>query len=345
MILDRRAFLKQAAQVSALATTAISAAGMTQNATAGCGGMISPPATGSIADLLRIDPLTLEYKVGSRCCWYCTDRIVSHYQPVALIEVMRGGGDSVVSDAGFKSPYLATHVDTRNFLTHDVRIWELTDGIIDPAMAFQGCKLCGIDAAKRRGTLNNLTSSTSCGDAGSLFTAMQDMMSSILPSCFPKLVYDTSLDITWRLGCNDVGFRNQITDDICRSGGGNSLIGSLLGKEDDCIGEWAAMKPRQMAIVRNDPRLSSAITAVRAVSLARSYGLFKFDNTVAKCRIQPVYPVAGTGHNPGSDEATEQVFCNEVNDDGRYAYVWWVPVTCCKSITAIKGLCLPEICL
>ncbi|MDF5937105.1 hypothetical protein P4126_31805 [Pseudomonas aeruginosa] len=45
----------------------------------------------SIATLLFIDPITLEYKIFGPCCHFCPDHlIVSHYQPVALVEVIKG---------------------------------------------------------------------------------------------------------------------------------------------------------------------------------------------------------------------------------------------------------------
>jgi len=63
-------------------------------------GVVSPPAramSANIAQLLSIDPVTLEYKVFSPCCYFCQDYlVVSHYQPVVLCEVIKGGGDTAL---------------------------------------------------------------------------------------------------------------------------------------------------------------------------------------------------------------------------------------------------------
>ena len=49
-----------------------------------------------VASLLSMDPLSLEYKVLGKCCKLCfTTRIVQHYQPIYMIEAIRGPGDSI----------------------------------------------------------------------------------------------------------------------------------------------------------------------------------------------------------------------------------------------------------
>nr|WP_207106255.1 twin-arginine translocation signal domain-containing protein [Pseudomonas aeruginosa] len=79
MEVSRRRFVKMSAAASAAA--AIGFGVKTQEAAA---------MSASIATLLFIDPITLEYKIFGPCCHFCPDHlIVSHYQPVALVEVIK----------------------------------------------------------------------------------------------------------------------------------------------------------------------------------------------------------------------------------------------------------------
>ncbi|EOS8793614.1 twin-arginine translocation signal domain-containing protein, partial [Pseudomonas aeruginosa] len=135
MEVSRRRFVKMSAAASAAA--AIGFGVKTQEAAA---------MSASIATLLFIDPITLEYKIFGPCCHFCPDHlIVSHYQPVALVEVIKGGGDTVLGQP-IGGP-LSVGTDNNDYTSMAVRIWQLPDWAIDIAMGYQSCKLCGVDAA------------------------------------------------------------------------------------------------------------------------------------------------------------------------------------------------------
>jgi hypothetical protein len=77
----------------------------------------------SLATLIVIDPVTLSYMIYGPCCHFCPDKlIVSHYQPVALCEVIKGGGDSALGPFG---GLLSVGTDNNDYTSFHVRIWQL----------------------------------------------------------------------------------------------------------------------------------------------------------------------------------------------------------------------------
>ncbi len=300
------------------------------------------------ASLLSIDSQTLEYKVFSPCCYYCPDYlIVNHYQPVILIEAIRGGSDSVVSGEGSESSSESGMVvHTKHLKNFAVKIWEIPDWAIDMAMAFQSCKLCGKDSApKSTQSSDSSFLSTFCSADGLMSSALT-AINDALPDCFPKLLYDSSLDTDWRTGCTDLA---KMTDALkgmtCSTNGAalKSIASSAFGEDDYCIGEWGPLYPRQMAWKMEDPRLAAAIAATRALSLAGEKDYIDYSTDLEMGKLQLTFPEAKVGYPPGSEEGRDEIEDTDSSENGVYSFVWWLPVTCCKEYSEIMGLCTPNL--
>lgn len=328
MVLSRRKFIKLSAAASAAAAVGL--------------GVKSPKAMAfdtSIVQLISIDPATLEYMVYGPCCYWCTDYlIVTHYQPCALIEVIKGGGDSAMGQG--MGSLLSTGVDDNDYTSMQVRIWELPEWAIDMAMAYQSCKLCGLDMARTE----NQTSSSSldvCGAAANKLQATAvEQFNDNMPDCFPKLIYDTELDPTWNTGCRDISIASGLGLIEC-----NTFTSSfnLFGQER-CIGaQWGPLYPRQMASHNDNAAIAAGIAAYRAIHVSGfAIGSFPFNASLAVGKLQQTAPHVTVGFQAGSlalDTAMRQY---PVSLEEIYAFVWWVPVGCCKTYDEVMGMCDPE---
>jgi len=331
MNISRRKFMKLSAAGAALVAAGI--------------GVRSPAAyamaanAASIATLLSIDPITLEYKVFGQCCYYCPDYlIVSHYQPVALIEVIKGGGDSAIVQG--MGSILSTGVDNNDFTTFEARIWEIPEWAIAIAMAYQDCKLCGIDAARTgNAKLSSLTSVCSAGTDQIVAKAVQKVNDS-LPSCMPKLIYSTELDPAWRTGCRDWAHASLSNPITCNELTGNfSFFGMEL-----CIGpKWGPLYPRQMATPNDSAPIAAGIAAYRAIHIsAFAQGSFPFNGALSVGKLQQTSPIPTVGFTAGSFALDTQMRMTLVDMGHTYTFVWWVPVTCCKEYEEVMGLCSGE---
>lgn len=342
--LHRREFVKRSVG-SILATSALSSSVISSLFPAEARADLN---ISDFADLLSFDPRTLEYKVFGPCCYFCPDHlIVNHYQPVILVEVIRGGADSVVVGKGSKSSAVqGMAVHTKHLKNFAVRIWEIPNWAIDMAMAFQSCKLCGKNAApKSMGSMGSSFLSSFCSADGLMNTALSQI-NDALPDCFPKLLYDSYLDTDWRTGCTDL---QRMTDSLkgmsCSKNRSaiKSLASSAFGQDDYCIGEWGPLYPRQMAWKMEDPRLAAAISATRALSLAGEKGYLSYSTDINLGKLQLTLPEATVGYRPGSKEGRDELEDVDSSETGVYSFVWWLPVTCCKEISEIIGFCSPNI--
>ncbi len=298
--------------------------------------------TTSLATLLVIDPITLSYMVYGPCCWFCPDHlIVSHYQPVALCEVIKGGGDTALGQP-IGGP-LSVGTDNNDYTSMHVRIWELPDWAIDVAMAFQGCKLCGVNKAKTVNVgLNNPFDL--CGAAANVVQnkALAEF-NKALPNCFPHLLYDTEFDPTWNTGCRDLGVAAAIGAVACT----NPLTSSaqIFGSEI-CIGtRWGPLYPRQMASHDDDASIAAGIAAYRAIHVSGfAVGSFPFNAALAVGKLQQTSPGITVGFGAGSLLLDTQMRLYPVSLEEIYTFVWWVPVVCCKTYDEIMGFCKPQVC-
>ncbi|HBP6379217.1 TPA: hypothetical protein L6A07_29035 [Pseudomonas aeruginosa] len=306
-------------------------------------GVVSPSARAmsvNIARLLSIDPLTLEYKVFSPCCYFCQNYlVVSHYQPVVLCEVIKGGGDTVLGQS--IGGILSAGVDNNDYTSMHVRLWELPDWAINIAMAGQGCKMCGVDAAKSTNTSIFGGSGLCSAATDKIIGQATKRINDALPSCFPKLLYTTESDPAWNTGCRD-WLMFPPTDLECSTIGAS--ISNLFGFER-CIGtQWGPLYPRQMATPRDNPIVAAGIAAYRALHIARkALGSSPFDTAIAVGKLQQTSPMTTVGWRAGSMFLDAQMLLGPVSPSHIYTFVWWLPVVCCKSYDEIFGFCPPEI--
>jgi len=329
--LSRRSFLKLSG--SAVAAGALGL------------GVYSPQtraASISLAQLLTVDPLTLEYKIFSPCCYFCPDYlVVSHYQPVVLCEVIKGGGDTAVGGGLSIGSPLSAGVDSNDYTTTHVRLWQIPDWAVNVAMAGQGCKMCGVNKAKSA-SFRSITSVGSCGGlANPAIAQAVSGLNSAIPSCFPRLLYTTEVDPTWNTGCRDWGMIPP-TELECSALG--SAVSSMFGLER-CIGSnWGPLYPRQMATQNDSPVINAGIAAYRALHVARNaIGSLPFDTTIAVGKLQQTTPHLTVGLRAGSLGLDTQMRLGNVSIDHTYTFVWWVPVVCCKKYEEIFGFCAPQI--
>lgn len=291
-----------------------------------------------LSTLLSVDPVTLEYKIFGPCCYFCPNKlIVSHYQPAVLCEVIKGGGDSVFGNP--ISSLLAVGVDTNDYTTFDVRLWEIPDWAIDLAMGFQGCKMCGVRSAKSAAIPSDITGV--CGLLSDKAVGMAtSTVNEALPGCFPKLLYTTETDPTWRTGCRDLFKAELLAGVLCNSVG--ALI-QIPGFES-CIGtNWGPLYPRQMAGHNDNPVVQAGIAAYRALHVARySIGSLPFDASLSIGKLQQTAPSTGIGFGAGSLMLDTDVRLGVVSLANVYSFVWWLPVVCCKSYRDIFGVCRPS---
>lgn len=311
----------------------------------------------AIADLLNVDSSTLAYKVLSICCQYCMDYfVVSHYQPVAIIEVTKSPKEGLISGGGsFGSAMSAvqgldnTARNDSQYNSYSARIWEVPDWALSIAMNFMSCKMCGKDLAEEPGSdMSNWDSMKEFACPGSAATTneMMNMINDQMPDCMPKLLYDTATDADWRYGCRDLD--NATLSMTCTIGGdGDSGLGNFIGglfddEDPPCIGGWGATYPRQMAAVDSDPRRAAAVAAVRAVSIAKQMGQFKFMTDWDLCKLQQTYPTKQVGYKPGSEDGWDELQSEDASTEGVYAFTWWATVGCCKTMDEIMGFCAPD---
>ena len=327
--LSRRKFLK-------LSTAAAAAGAMGL-------GVKSPEARAagiSIAQLLSVDPVTLEYKVFSPCCYFCPDYlVVSHYQPVVLCEVIKGGGDTALGNP--IGGIISAGVDNNDYTAMHVRLWQIPDWAIDIAMAGQGCKMCGVGSARSAAIPNPMSSGLCGAGTDQLIGKATGAINSALPSCFPTLLYTTESDPAWNSGCRDWLKASPVGDVECSTIGAS--IANMFGMER-CIGtNWGPLYPRQMASNRDNPIVAAGIAAYRALHIARNaIGSLPFDTTLSVGKLQQTSPMLTVGFGAGSMMLDAQMLLGPVSPNHIYTFVWWLPVVCCKSYEEIFGFCTPR---
>lgn len=328
---------------------------------------------------LSIDPMTLAYVAGGQCCWHCpTRRRVFHYAPVAFVELFKGRRDSMFF------PYTnqigsilggTTGEPQGQGWQWEARVWDIPDAAIDIAMHFQSCKLCPRSAARvgRMAAVNShiLNTVIAAECPGVLAKEVLDQffveVSASIPlaACFPKILYDSTVDTqNWHEGCRDTLLAAQMNSMMETSGAAAicgvpfaSQIQSMFGGGgglraalEPCVGQWGYLFPRQMHAVHDSMVIGAALTAYRALHVARySLGTMPYDVSL-NGKLQMTWPTSGVGFTPGTDPLLYETFnalsLNPLRNDGRFGFVWWVPVACCKSFWHIYGACVPlENCL
>jgi hypothetical protein len=325
--LSRRKFIKLSAAASAAAAVGL--------------GVKSPQAmafNASIAQLISIDPVTLSYAVYGPCCYWCQDYlIVTHYQPVALIEVIKGGGDSVMGNT--IGSILSAGRDDNSYTSMQVRIWELPEWAIDIAMAYQSCKLCGVDMARTENQTSQSMTDFCGAAANTVISKATEQFNESMPDCFPKLIYSTEMDPTWNTGCRDLSIATGLGLLEC-----NTFTSSfnLFGQER-CIGQWGPLYPRQMASHDDNAAIAAGIAAYRAIHVSGfAIGSFPFNAALSVGKLQQTAPHVTVGFQAGSLALDLAMRAYPVSLAEIYAFVWWAPVGCCKTYDEVMGMCEPN---
>ncbi len=327
---DKRRFLTRTLPV-AMATAVGSTIGSIEKTHAADFSSIS-----ALSSLLMVDPITLQYMVFGSCCWYCASNlIVSHYQPVYFIEVLRSATDNTIfgSVSSVPSKSTSTIVQSNGYHAFEVRIWEIPDWVIDVAMGFQSCKLCGPRYAPKHTKENSFNLCSS----GALLAQALTVVNDAMPDCIPTLVYDSTLDsVAWKTGCNDALKSGTYTSPlVCATTAGYT--------KEQCLGKWGSKYPRQMAKTDNNPRRAAVVAALRALSHAADMGMTNYSGDTRIGKIQQVFPQARPGFPVGTSPADKAMASVKVPYNSVFGYVWWLPTICCKNYSQIYGFCTPKI--
>lgn len=308
----------------------------------------------SLAGMIAPTAQCLEYVVGGPCCGWCPSRlIVTHYLPVLFLEVYSGFGDSVFGQTG--NVTTGTRVSDHRNQTYEVRVWEIPDAVIDAAMGGQSCMLCSSQQARMAGQLTSALSQTEGSPSGGLcgsdkatmglLGSFNKALDGLDMDCAPRLLYDTALDVlNWRTGCRDLGLNlsSAVACDSAVSGTASKLGISGLGKMDTCVGKWGSLYPRQLRSVQMADILAAAMSAYRALHISSfTLGTNPYDGS-QNGKLQFVYPDASLCFHPGEPSAREIESQVQISDNGMYGFLWWVRVSCCKSVTDLSGVCVPE---
>lgn len=302
------------------------------------------------------DPKCTEYKVIGLCfcggvpCGYR----VHHYLPVVLSETVNTPGDSLVTSVLGEALSEAKDLHTRQIGKHqkdntfETHVWEIPEWARTVSSAGASCLGCTGTYAKMGAMTNNSSSGNSgvnlCGSDVAVKAAM-NAISGAIPSQLPKLLYASEVDaFNWRTGCRDVNLSNTIRSNglTCSAAGlagiGGDIVSqqvtSLLG-EDACVGTWGPLYPRQMRTLGPSQITASALNAYRAMSnSAKVFQTMPYMFGMLG-RMQLGYPQMSTCFRPGASPLTWQTK-QKASKDGKYAWVWWVPVTCCVSFDSIS---------
>lgn len=321
----------------------------------------------SLMDMTRFvvpDPQTLNYSVGGLCCEFCSTKFkVAHYQPVAFVEVTRAGADSFATGGGAGGSPLTSTVETDGKQQHsfDARVWDLPQIVIDLAFGLQACRLCGkpggianpadqIDPSALSDLVSGVCQSPASVVADQMKQSLEGIYNQILATmpgteCIPKVLYDTSMDEHWKTGCRDVALASTAGPlcDIPGAGAGLTVTDWVGGGAfNPCVGSWGSVLPRQKQVLNHDVATAAALTAYRAIHVSKyTWKTFPYDASL-RGKLQQTVPNPVTGWAPG----TNKLIFNQGRTtpfNGRWVFVWWVPVTCCKELTEIAGICPPPI--
>lgn len=317
----------------------------------------------SLLDMTKFvvpDPLTLSYTVGGPCCKFClTKFVVMHYQPVAFVEVTRAGYDSFASSSRGNPLTSTVETDGKQQHSFDARVWDLPQIVIDLAFGLQACRLCGkprgignpmdkIDPSALNDLVEGVCETPASVVAEELKSSLESIYEQLLPTlpdiaCIPKVLYDTSKDKHWVTGCRDTALAS-VAGPLCEvpgAGAGMTLTDWIGGGAfNPCVGHWGSVLPRQKQVLNHDIQTAAALTAYRAIHVAKhTWKTFPYDASL-RGKLQQTIPNPAVGWAPG----TNKLLYNSGRStplNGRWIFVWWVPVGCCKNLNEIAGLCAP----
>jgi len=315
---------------------------------------------------IPLTPSCIQYRVLGCCDMHCTSYVINHYLPVLLIEVVNKPGDSVfaspvISGVGGASGGVTgnTRIAKHHEQGFEVRVWEISSKMRKAALGPVACAMCEDQYAKFNGYMDReanppdpllKSGSKQCGGDKTLNMSLDKLTEISANTGAPKLVYSTELDpINWRTGCRDMQFTaakgpqiavtcnaialKSAASDVMSSLG-FSYSANTSGPEEMCVGTWGPNYPRQYRSYNTDIT-GAAHEAYRAIHIA-SRVLKKNKYAISGGKLQAFYPSAGQCFAPGANpaEVDQKV---RVSHNGKYGFIWWVPVTCCKSLSQMAS--------
>lgn len=292
---------------------------------------------------------------------------VKHYLPVAMIETVKDQWDSIItSGAGglTSGTRTAESADTQRGANFEAHVWDINDKLrATLTFGLSECGWCNDGDAKDHvggaggfnpfkcsfGSITDMldcaldkASAAACGqDPAAIASAMQQVGGGIGNFKLP-LVYASEVDnYHWHTGCRDLknatarapmvlpmcaaDYGGFLSDGVKKAG---DAVGLNVGWGDVCVGQMGPLYPRQMHSLGPTDPVAAAHTAWRALHLSH-FDIGTFDKKVVQGgKFQALYPKPGgcfgIKDRPETIESTVGT-----SQDGRYAFVYWAPVTCC----------------
>jgi len=298
------------------------------------GPLVSPL---ELARRITPDPSCTRVQIQGPC--FCGARPcglrVRMYVPVALVETVRAPGDSLLAVPGAAVAEAAGTVSSSHAAldnTAEAHAWLLGNA----AWLFSGqlpCLRCQPSDARLPPPPASTLSDWMCDPASAVVQALTGNVQSGLGPLLPSLAYASEADaVNWRTGCRDL-----------------LAIDTWSGQLAAGLGRWGPLYPRQMRDLGTPPVVYSAKTAYRALSIAREQlGTFPFPVDLAG-RMQQAYPAVSTCFDIG-EQPLPQAPASErpvaTSGDGRYAWFYWRPVSCCVGFESLarcaSGAALPR---
>jgi hypothetical protein len=298
----------------------------------------------------RIGPAaSCERQVQIGLCWCgpvpCGRRVVE-YVPAVLVETTRGGGESLVAASDLVAGLVQaagmlpgaqtrqTHAAGRDS-TFEAHVYSMPERLVQ---LHNGCNSCRTSSAQVPVTGAGMPTSP-CGNLSVALEGLAGLPGSVFLSAGTSfaLHYASELDLPgWRTGCHDL-LSVALTPAAAIACGAASLTGGTdptgfvatvaAGTAELCIGRWGPLRPRQMRSRGPDEVLASAVTAYRALSLAREVFRRLPWPVDTQGLFQQVYPAASACLPIGQSTSLPADVLR--SPDGAYAWLYWRPTTCC----------------
>lgn len=282
----------------------------------------------------KSDPATVEWRVVGKCL--ITPR-VQHWIPVAWVETSPAGNfsyidgvptseekTSVLRSSGLESSSSARVLNFTNDLWRSSNI----------ANAYQQ-QVCNVWDAAVPAMLEIPSGGSECESVITIKAALRqlEIVFRAATPPFMLLAYDSSTDTGWTSGCRDKALVDAAvaanmrcsTDMLSSTLQPGGAAASALAQQN-CIGRWGSVIPRQSREIGLTGPLASAKTALRAMSTARVH-LDKFPYPVdTNGKMQLAAPVVSRSFAPGDSPLPSSI---QPNAERRYGWIYWRKVTCC----------------
>ena len=324
---------------------------------------------GTILANSYFNELELEYKMAAPTpSFKC---VVSHYLPIAFLEVINAPTDSILVGgktmaAATQGSLLGSQVIEQDgaIQLNNVRIWSLPE-ILRFEMLIPLCKYCNDDSTyivpeQMLSVAASTSTLAACGVesllGGALGVIQDSIMNQLDFGCVPEIFYDSSFDPLWQTGCHDLATTTALAaasgtgyETMCQTGTA-SIVGSVLGSfglpggdsVNPCVGTWGTLYPRSSSANESSPALAAALTAYRALHLAAyTHGSFPmFVGLGGKMKM--VYPVSsGTPMRIGDPIVGAILKELPSFEDTNYGFIYLAPATCLKNYWTLVGACVP----